>query len=100
MGKTISAETIAGATRGEDHIKSISVIAIVGTVRNTAMKGAANFRTAGNTAPAEATAAASTVAASHDIAVRASVKPNACQNSEDTISAPISLTVSVKEGIT
>ena len=44
-GNTMSTATIDGATRGDDHIRSMSVIAIVGTVRNTAIKGAKKRRT-------------------------------------------------------
>lgn len=76
----MSTVTIEGATRGDAQMSSIKVIAIVGTVRNTAINGAMKARAPLNTALNEANTAASAAAASHEYSVRKSVMPKADQN--------------------
>ena len=69
--------TIAGATRGLVQIKSISVIAIVGSVRTTEMRQAKVTLNGRHTAETEAKTAASTKDMANDMAVAPTVLPRA-----------------------
>ena len=97
-GKSMSRDTITGATRGVVHTSSTSVIAIVGTVRMTPAIGAKKRAKPSLSALSDANAAARTKARSHAHSERPNVWPKATQNSADASCFPASANVSAKEG--
>ena len=66
---------MTGATRGEVHMRSMSVIAIVGTVRNTLTNGSKKRRQASLTAASAEKRTAQTNAIAHPSAARSIVYP-------------------------
>ena len=88
-----------GATLGDVQMSSISVIAIVGSVRRTLTKGAMKRRNLSLSALSDMQKTETAKAINHEYSVRSIVLPKARQKSASIRFRPMPAIVSAKEGI-